>query len=81
MKRLKLIGALTAVLLSVMVILQNTQPVETRFLFVTITMPNAVLLGLTLLIGIALGILVSLTLSSKRTTRKKEKSQSNESLW
>ena len=70
MKRLKLIGALTAVLLSVMVILQNTQPVETRFLFVTITMPNAVLLGLTLLIGIAAGILFSLTLSGKRKTRK-----------
>jgi len=70
MKRLKLIGALTAVLLSVIVILQNTQPVQTKFLLVTITMPNAVLLGLTLLIGIAAGILVSLTLSGKRKTRK-----------
>jgi len=70
MKKLKLIGALTAVLLSVIVILQNTQPVQTKFLLVTITMPNAVLLGLTLLIGIAAGILVSLTLSGKRKTRK-----------
>jgi uncharacterized integral membrane protein len=70
MKKLKLIGALTAVLLSVIVILQNTQPVQTKFLLVTITMPNAVLLGITLLIGIALGILVSLTLSGKRKTRK-----------
>ena len=70
MKRLKLIGALTAVLLSVIVILQNTQPVQTKFLLVTITMPNAVLIGLTLLIGIAAGILVSLTLSGKRKTRK-----------
>jgi uncharacterized integral membrane protein len=70
MKKLKLIGALTAVLLSVIVILQNTQPVQTKFLLVTITMPNAVLLGITLLIGIAVGILVSLTLSGKRKTRK-----------
>jgi uncharacterized integral membrane protein len=70
MKRLKLFGALTVVLLSVIVILQNTQPVQTKFLFVTITMPNAVLLGLTLLIGIAAGILFSLTLSGKRKTRK-----------
>jgi uncharacterized integral membrane protein len=70
MKKLKLIGALTAVLLSVIVILQNTQPVQTKFLLVTITMPNAVLLGITLLIGIAIGILVSLTLSGKRKTRK-----------
>jgi|OpeIllAssembly_1097287.scaffolds.fasta_scaffold77484_2 uncharacterized integral membrane protein len=70
MKKLKLIGALTAVLLSVIVILQNTQPVQTKFLLVTITMPNAVLLGIALLIGIAVGILVSLTLSGKRKTRK-----------
>jgi uncharacterized integral membrane protein len=70
MKKLKLIGALTAVLLSVIMILQNTQQVQTKFLFVTITMPNAVLLGISLLIGIAVGILVSLTLSGKRKTRK-----------
>ena len=66
MKRMKLIGALTAVLLIVIVILQNTQPVETRVLFLTITMPNAVLIGFTLLIGLATGILIALTLSGKR---------------
>ncbi|MEI6613627.1 MAG: lipopolysaccharide assembly protein LapA domain-containing protein, partial [Chrysiogenales bacterium] len=68
MKRMKLVGMLTAVVLSVIVILQNTQPVETRFLFIKITMPNAILLGLTLLIGIAIGILVALTRSSKSHT-------------
>ena len=66
MKRMKLIGALTAVLLIVIVILQNTQLVETRFLFMTITMPNAVLIGLSLLIGAAAGILIALNLSGKR---------------
>ena len=65
MKRIKLISALTGILLVVIVILQNTQPVETRILFLTMTMPNAVLIGLTLLIGIAAGTLITLTLSSK----------------
>ena len=66
MKRMKLIGALMAILLIVIVILQNTQPVATRFLFFTITMPNAVLVGLSLLVGVAAGILIALTLSGKR---------------
>jgi len=66
MKRMKLIGALTAILLIVIVILQNTQPVATRLLFITVTMPNAVLIGLSLLIGIAAGILIALTMSGKR---------------
>jgi len=66
MKRMKLIGALTAILLIVIVILQNTQPVAIRILFLTMTMPNAVLIGLSLLIGIAAGILIALTMSGKR---------------
>ena len=65
MKRMKLIGALTAILLIVIVILQNTQPVAIRILFLTMTMPNAVLIGLTLLIGVAAGMLITLTLSGK----------------
>lgn len=60
MKRLKLISALTAILLTVVVILQNTQPVTTKFLFFTVTMPNAVLIGITLLIGVAAGIIGAL---------------------
>ena len=66
MKRMKLIGALMGILLIVIVILQNTQPVATRLLFITITMPNAVLVGLSLLVGVAAGILVALTFSGKR---------------
>ncbi len=66
MKKAKRIGVLAAVVLGVTVILQNTQPVETRLLFVKITMPNAILLGLTLLIGTALGILIALAVSGQR---------------
>jgi len=68
---IKLLTSLIAVLLILIVILQNTQPVETRFLFITITLPNAALLGFTLLIGIAAGILFALSLSSSK--RKSEK--------
>ncbi len=66
MNKYKLISALVAVLLGVVVILQNTNPVETRLLIFSFTMPNAVLLGLTLLIGIAIGILLSLSWSHKK---------------
>lgn len=67
----KLLATLAAILLSLIVILQNTQTVETRFLFITVTLPNAALLGITLLIGIVLGILVALSLTSAK--RKSEK--------
>ena len=60
MERFKLISILTLILLGVIIILQNTVPVETKLLFITITMPRAVLLLTTTFIGFALGVLVSL---------------------
>jgi len=52
-------------LLLLVVILQNTAPVQTTVLFATITMPRAVLLLLMLLAGFALGILTALLLVDK----------------
>ena len=72
---MKLIGALTAIVVSIILIVQNTQPVETKFLFIKFTMPNSILLGLTLLIGIAIGILVSLATSRRQKTKNKQKPQ------
>jgi uncharacterized integral membrane protein len=60
MKELRLIVMLVLVVLVVIVVLQNTDAVETHLLFVTVTMPRAVLLFTTALVGFALGILVSL---------------------
>jgi uncharacterized integral membrane protein len=71
MKNLRLYGALAAVLLVLVVIFQNTQPVTTKVLFFAVTMPNAVMIGLTLLIGVAAGIAGALALSAKRGTAKK----------
>jgi len=65
MVRAKLITALVLVSLMIVVVLQNTPQVETRFLFVTLTMPLAALLGITLLVGIAVGILAAVGLASK----------------
>jgi uncharacterized integral membrane protein len=60
MTKLKLAAALLLALLAVVLILQNRDPVETQLLFATVTMPRAVLLLLTALLGFAAGILVSL---------------------
>ena len=59
MERFKLVSIAVLVGLGIIIILQNTQPVETKILFMTITMPRAILLMVTTLIGFALGVLVS----------------------
>ena len=59
MQRFKIISIGILALLGVIIILQNTEPVETKLLFLSITMPRAILLMGTTLIGFALGVLVS----------------------
>ena len=65
MRKAKLIGAIILILLIVIVVLQNTQSVETKILFFTITMPRALLLIATAAIGFVLGLLSSLRISRK----------------
>ena len=57
--KLKVVGIAVIVLLVVIVVLQNTQTVETKLLFFTVTMPNAALLFGTLIIGFAIGVLTA----------------------
>ena len=52
--------------LGIVIVLQNTESVETKLLFITVTMPRAVLLFTTTMVGFALGVLVALILSGKR---------------
>lgn len=59
MKKLKLIAGAVLAVLAVIVVLQNTEPVETRLLFVSLVMPRAVLLFGTLAIGFNLGVLTA----------------------
>lgn len=58
--QVKLVVAIVLIILTAIVVLQNTAPVETRILFMTLEMPRAALLALTLLIGMLVGSLVTL---------------------
>jgi uncharacterized integral membrane protein len=60
MPRIKLIVLLALSALALLLILQNTQRVVTRLLFVTIGMPLAALLALTLFIGFVGGVIVAM---------------------
>ena len=70
MAKVKLYTALALILLVLIVLFQNREPVETKFLFASITMPRAALLGVTLLVGMAAGVLLTLGLSRKSIRKK-----------
>lgn len=55
-KKTKFFLAAIAILLVVIVVMQNTGTIETKLLFVSISMPRAVLLVVHLLIGFLLGL-------------------------
>jgi len=59
MNKLKLVAIAVVGLVVLIVVLQNTQAVETHLLFLTLTMPNAALLFGTLIMGFALGVLMA----------------------
>jgi uncharacterized integral membrane protein len=66
MHKFKLIVAGILAILILIVVLQNTASVETKILMITLTMPRAVLLIVTLLIGFLIGVLSSSRLKKKR---------------
>ena len=65
MKNLKMIVLIVVSLLVLIVVLQNTQSVETKILFITITMPRAFLLFLTSLFGFVIGTIATLSFSNR----------------
>jgi len=69
MAKVKLYTALALIAIVLIVLFQNREPVETKFLFASITMPRAALLGVTLLIGMAAGVLLTLGLSRKSSRK------------
>jgi uncharacterized integral membrane protein len=70
MERFKLISTAILALIGVIIILQNTEPVETKLLFFSITMPRAILLMATTFIGFSLGVLVSVFFKRKDQPQK-----------
>jgi len=69
--KIKLVGAVGLAVVAVIWILQNGGLVQTKFLFVTVTMPQPALLAIALLVGVVSGIFLALGLSGK--WNKKEK--------
>jgi lipopolysaccharide assembly protein A len=59
MNTLKFVAIGVLALAVVIVVLQNTQAVETKLLFITLTLPNAALLFGTLIVGFAIGVLTA----------------------
>lgn len=71
--KLKLVAVLVLAVLAIVLIFQNTQSVVTQLLFVTVSMPLAALLALTLLIGLTGGVLVALKIGNLQGPRSVEK--------
>jgi len=70
----KIIAVLVFVLLILIVILQNTEEVETKLLFITMDMPRALLLFINLLIGYILGIVTMVVLKRRMANSSKASS-------
>ena len=68
MNKFKILIACVLAIFILIVVLQNTESVETRVLFTSITMPRAALLFGTLVIGFALGVLTAGRIVSKAKT-------------
>jgi uncharacterized integral membrane protein len=67
MRNLKLIAASFLAILVAIIVVQNREPVATHVLFATVVMPHAILLFITAAAGFALGVLLTLSLSTKRS--------------
>ncbi len=69
MSRFRTTGAIVLTVTALILILQNSAPVETNILFWTLSMPRAVLLAGTLLIGFALGVIATLVATKRSDAR------------
>lgn len=63
---LRLIAVGVIAILAVILVLQNTDSVETRILFASVTMPRAVLLSITFLLGVVVGLLAAFLRKRKK---------------
>jgi uncharacterized integral membrane protein len=72
MKKAKIITIVGILLLTLIVLFQNTQAVETRFLFMTLRMPRVLLLFVTFILGFVGGVI-----TASYVLRKPAKSREN----
>lgn len=66
MQKIKVVLAIILAILMLIVVLQNTEQIQTNILFISIKMPLAALLFVTAMIGFLIGLLVA----SRRMFRK-----------
>ncbi|MFH1007937.1 MAG: lipopolysaccharide assembly protein LapA domain-containing protein [Candidatus Latescibacterota bacterium] len=66
--KLIVVSVLAAV--GIVIVLQNTEVVETKVLFATVVMPRAFLLLTTTVLGFVLGMLVSILWAKRRASHK-----------
>lgn len=65
MKKARPILAAVLAILVLVVVLQNTESVETKLLFATVEMPRALLLLVTMLVGVVLGLVAGLRMAGR----------------
>ena len=63
--RIKIAVAAVVAILVIIVIFQNTEVVKTQLLFVSVEMPRALLLIVTLLLGVLLGLMAAVRIRRK----------------
>ena len=66
MRNSKLIIASFLAILVAIIVVQNREQVATHILFATVMMPHAILLFITAAAGFALGVILTLSLNTKR---------------
>jgi uncharacterized integral membrane protein len=72
MKKVKIILIITILLIALVVSLQNTDTVETKFLLATVTMPRVLLLLLTFTLGLVAGLIIA-SIILRKPAKLKEK--------
>jgi len=65
MKKFKAIVSLILIVLGVIIVVQNTETVQTNLLLWSVSMPRALLLLATALIGFAIGAIMMLSIFKK----------------
>jgi len=76
MKKFKIIVIVVVLLLALIVILQNAQSVETKFLFWTFILPRAFLLFLAFMFGFIAGLLAVIRFEGKSKKKREVVSDS-----
>jgi uncharacterized membrane protein YciS (DUF1049 family) len=69
MKKVKLVALVVLLVFTIIIVFQNSEPVEARILLLKVQMSRALLLMLTFALGLVTGILVSTILMRKKKVK------------